>query len=247
MTLKDSINRFRAMRVRQTSRYWQATAEIPSALYPYWKRTALFEFKGIPQDAFFFARATEGLLTFFDCVRASGKPCALPSAAADSVWHAWIALAPASLDAFCVKHFGRTIPHVEAAEMDAPMGLALANCLVAARTLEGKNPAKPSVPRLFALDRELRMPGGLCYQLALGDVACGRLDRSGKLEGELCHPEGLAVAQLLAAGLITQSSYDQSIQKLKRDGGGCGSGACGCGGDGGGSCGAGCGGGCGGD
>ena len=89
-TLRNNIDRFRAMRVRQKSRYWQATAEIPATLYPYWKRSAQFEFKGIPRDAFFFARATEGLLTFFDCMRASGKPCALPSAAADSVWHAWM-------------------------------------------------------------------------------------------------------------------------------------------------------------
>jgi hypothetical protein len=223
MTLLNSINRFRAMRVRQTSRYWQASAEIPSALYPFWKRTAPFEFKDIPLDVFFFARATEGLLTFFDCVRASGKPCALPSAAADSVWHAWIALDPASLDAFCGKHFGKAIPHVEAADMDAPLSRALANCLVAARTLEGKNPASPSVPRLFALDRKLRMPGGFCYQLAQGELACGRLDRKGRLEGEVSCPEGLGCAQLLAAGLVTQS-YAQSVRMPKSNGAGCGGG-----------------------
>ncbi len=53
MTLMNQIDRYRAMRVRQKSRYWHAIADIPAALYPYWKRTALFEFKGIPQDAFF--------------------------------------------------------------------------------------------------------------------------------------------------------------------------------------------------
>lgn len=86
--LQNHINRWRAMRVRHKSHFWRATADIPPALYQYWQRSAQFEFKGIPRDAFFFARTTEGLLTFFDCVRTSGKPCALPSAAADSVWHA---------------------------------------------------------------------------------------------------------------------------------------------------------------
>lgn len=53
MTLMNQIDGVRAMQVRQNSRYCEATAQIPSTLYAYWKRTALFEFKGIPQDAFF--------------------------------------------------------------------------------------------------------------------------------------------------------------------------------------------------
>jgi hypothetical protein len=51
--LLNHIDSWRAMRVRHMSRYWQATADIPFTLYPYWKRTAQFEFKGIPRDAFF--------------------------------------------------------------------------------------------------------------------------------------------------------------------------------------------------
>lgn len=249
-TLRKHLDRFRAMRVRQTSRYFRATAEIPATLYPYWKRSAQFEFKGIPRDAFFFARATEGLLTFFDCVRASGKPCALPSAAADSVWHAWTRMAPASLDAFCIKHFGRVIPHVEGQEMGSRMEPALANCLVTARRLEKRHLVRPSVPRLFALDADLGMPGGFGYQLAQGRVACQRLDEEGRPAGERIYPPGLGGAELLGAGLVTQSALDQHLKRVKSDGGGSvGDGStCGTGGscDGGGACGSSCGSGCGG-
>ncbi|MES2019501.1 MAG: hypothetical protein V4484_23665 [Pseudomonadota bacterium] len=244
--LWDSIDSLRAMRVRYGSRYWNATADVPATLYPYWKRTAQLEFKGIPQDAFFFARATEGLLTFFQCVRISGKPCALPSAAADSVWHAWARLAPQSLDAFCIKHFGKVIPHVEAEAMAAQMAGALATCMVTARGLEGRNPVRVSVPGLFALDRKLRMPGGYGYQLDKGEVAFRRLDGQGAPEGEMHHPQGLIAAQLLATGVITQAAYDASIKK-PQDGGACGSGcASACDGGGGAACGSSCGSGCGG-
>lgn len=244
--LLSTIDRLRATRVRQTSRYWQATADIPATLYPFWKRTAQFEFKGIPRDAFFFARATEGLLTFFDCVRASGKPCALPSDAADSVWHAWIRMAPASLDTFCVKHFGRAIPHVEAAEMGTQMESALANCMVTARRLENRDLARPSVPRLFALDADLGMPGGFGYRLAQGRVAWRQLDQQGRPVGETFHPP----VALLGAGLVTQSWFDWNAKRAKNDGGACASAGitCGTGGgcDGGSACGSSCGSGCGG-
>lgn len=243
MTLMNQIDRYRAMRVRQKSRYWQAIADIPAALYPYWKRTALFEFKGIPQDAFFFARATEGLLTFFDCVAASGRPCALPSAAADSVWHAWIALDKASLDAFCMRHFGKEIPHVEAGAMSPQWDFALANCVVAALRAEGRNPVRMRVPRLFALDRELKMPRGFGYVLDGGRLAFQRLDYQGRPEGTLSYPDGLSLAQLQAAGLVTQAGAVQGAKRSGGDGGGCGSSCCGDGG----GCGSSCGGGCGGD
>ncbi|MES2758620.1 MAG: hypothetical protein V4693_14700 [Pseudomonadota bacterium] len=232
-TLVSSIDHLRAARVRHMSCYWRATADIPATLYPYWKRTAHYEFKGIPRGAFFFARATEGLLNFFDCVRTSGKPCALPSAAADSVWHAWAKMAPASLDAFCIKHFGRTIPHLEKAEMGARMDGALANCIAVARQLRGDDPAGRSLPRLFALDASLAMPNGYGYRLVQGQVGCQRLDQQGRAEGMLFYPVGLSAA-------VDVDQHGRS----KHDGSGCGvmssSEAGGC--DGGSSCGSGCGG-----
>lgn len=212
----------------------------------------------------FFASATEGLLDFFDCVRASGKPCVLPSAAADSVWHAWIALDAASLEAFTIRHFGRTIPHVESGAMGADGDFAMANCVVAARRLERRNPFIPCVPRLFALDGYLKMPYGFGYRIERGRLACQRLDQQGRPVGRLWCPDGLSLAQLQAsgliadadAGLVTAAGAGPGVKRSNADGGGCGSfsvgdgGSCdgggGGGGDGGGSgCGGGCGGGCG--
>lgn len=245
----NSIDSLRAIRVRQASRYRKAMADIPAALYTYWKQTAQSEFKGIPQDAFFFASAAEGLLTFFDCVHTSGRRCALPSAAADSVWHAWARLDPAGLGAFCIKHYGSVIPHVAEAEMGAHIEGALATCMVTARELERRDPVKPSLPRLFALDRKLGMPGGYGYQIVLGNVAYLRQGPDGEPEGKLAYTGGLMPAQLLAAGLITQACYENSLKQpanavasFGAAGVACGSSGCGDGGGSGCSCG---GGGCG--
>jgi len=253
-TLLDKIDRFRATRVLEASRYKRAMADIPPTLYAYWKSTAQSEFKGIPSDAFFFARATEGLLVFFDCVRTSGKPCALPSAAADSVWHAWNELSPVQLNRFCKKHFGRAIPHVEAAAMAPEMDQALANSLAAARRLDALPAAGAGIPGLFALDRRLRMPAGYAYSATGGQVAFRHINQHGAEEGKRHLPAALAPAAMLAAGLISAEEYQVSLQKAHPDGSGCGagcgstasdSGACDSGGGCGSSCGSGCGGGCG--
>lgn len=244
--LLNRIDRLRALRVRHLSRYSRAMADIPPTLYPYWKRTAHFEFKGIPRDAFFFARAADGLLAFFDCVRRSDRACALPSMAADSVWHAWIRMTPEGIDAFCVKHFGRTVPHLEGVAMAVPMEEALANCLVRARALESVPTARLSVPQLFGLDLKLRMPGGFGYTRWGRGLAWRRLDRAGRPAGEFFPQEQFEPAALLAAGLISQAEFADCADRTRPgDGGGCGSYAGGSGCDGGG--GDGCGGGCGGD
>jgi hypothetical protein len=241
--LLNRIDTFRAVRVRHMSRYREAMADIPLRLYPYWKRSAQDEFEGIPQDAFFFARAAEGLLTFFDCVRRSERPCGLPSRAADSVWHAWLRLSPASLDAFCLKHFGRTIPHVEGVAMIGGMEDALANTLVQARRLEGMPAADLSVPRLFGLDLKLRMPGGFGYSKAGTLLAYQHMNQSGRLAGEIYHPGHFVAVELLALGLIAQRDVDEHQQRVKSrgDGAGCGSSGASCDGGDGGGCGGGCG------
>jgi hypothetical protein len=228
--LLQGMNGLRAWRVGRQSRYRAAMADLPPTLYPFWKRSAAFEFKGIPQDVFFFARAAEGLLAFFDCVRQSGKPCALPSKAADSVWHAWEKMAPADLAAFCKKHYGRSIPHVEAAGMRTDMVGALATSLVQSRAAEGLDPAGLNVPKLFSLDRRLGMPGGYAYRLAGGKFAFSNMDGAGKPLGDLRYPAALAAASLLAAGLVTQQAYDETLRKQQDTGGSsCGSTGSSCG------------------
>lgn len=228
-TLLHNINEYRARRLSGTSAYREAMQDLPLTLYPYWKRTARYEFKGIPQDAFFFTLAAEGLLMFFDCVARSGKPCALPSRAADSVWHAWARMSPSGLDAFCLKHFGRTIPHVEAAAMEAQMEDALANCLVQARQLAALPLAGTGLPPLFALDRKLKMPGGFAYRMVSGQVAFAPMNRHGKPEGDVFFPSRLAPVELLMAGLITQSAYDAYVRRATTNGTACGTGGSACG------------------
>ncbi|WP_157778373.1 hypothetical protein [Massilia violaceinigra] len=252
----NHINTYRAARIKHQSPYRAEMADLPATLYPFWKRSAQHEFKGIPQDAFFFARAAEGLMAFFDCVRDSGLPCGLPSMAADSVWHAWMRLSPTGLNAFCRKHFGRVIPHVEALDMAGGMEGALAACLVRARRIERMPAAGPNLPHLFALDRMLAMPGGCGYLLFNGQVASLALDARGRAVGVPAYAASLCPERLLGAGLISEDEYRRYARKATPAAGatgGCGTGdrhfpcgteACEGAGDAAGD--AGCGGGCGG-
>lgn len=243
--LLNKIDSVRTTYLYQHSTYHTALADLPPGLFHHWQTTASLEFKGIPRDAFFFARAAEGLMMFFDCVRHSGKPCGLPSKAADSVWHAWTAFAPAHLERFCLKRFGRAMPHLEDAAMNISMDAALANTLVSARALEALPAAGLNVPRLFSLDRRLRMPKGYAYSLVRGQVGHRRMTWQGSGEGEVFFLASLLPAQLLAAGLISQLDYDAGIKRAESNNGGCGSGCGSSASDGGGGCGSSCGGGCG--
>jgi len=245
----ERVQEWRAGWITQRSRYSKQLDELPPNLYSYWKSSAKNETDGIPGDAVFFARSAQALLAFFDCVRSSGKPCALPSRAADSVWHAWQRLAPLKLEAFCRKHYGRDIPHLERASMPGRMDQALAASLVRSRELEGIRPEGPRLPSLFLLDRKLKMPHGFGYILHKGRPSYAQLDGRGRLMQPLSSPPALAAAGLLAAGFITQAVYDEYLQRMaqRNDGSACGSG-CGSsvncdGGSGDSSCGSSCGGG----
>jgi hypothetical protein len=257
--LKSKIVNVRAHMVIRDSSYRPQLEDLPDELFTYWKNTAHKEFPGIPSDAIFFARAAEGLLMFFDIVRNSERACGLPSKAADSVWHAWSAMSQAQLDRYCCKHFARAIPHLEAGQMAITMDLALATSLVAARKLDGLVLASCTVPRLFGLDRRLKMPGGFAYRVSGGELGFSQINQRGIAEAKMQFPFWFNNAELLAAGLITQSAYDAQLlkKKARQDGAACGSGfsnsscdlgsaadSCDAGG-GGSSCGSSCGGGCG--
>lgn len=190
------------------STYASVLADVPAALFPHWARTAHEEFPGIPRDASFYAQSAEGLMMFFDCAAAAGKTCALPSRAADSVWHAWARLDAAGLEGFCIRHFGRTIAHVERARMQrGEMAQALAVCLVQARRRASKPAAGPELPRLFTLDARLGMPRGAGYGVIGGMVACSELDELGQQDGRPSFPRALAPQALLRAGLISEAEY----------------------------------------
>jgi hypothetical protein len=244
------LNELRAARLRRTSPWQAELADLPAGLQSYWRASAPREYKGIRTDAFFFARAAEGLLRFFDAVRHSGRPCALPSEAADSVWHAWLRWNPVSLERFCLRHFGTTVPHVERAAL---VGNALLHTFAACRTRDGIRPGSMRLPALFGLDARLRMPGGHGYWSRGGEIVHARLNERGRGRWRARpHPE-LALTVLYAAGLVDVGILAAHLRRRDTvaDGGSCGGMACadGGGGDGGcdgSSCGSSCGSGCGG-
>lgn len=190
------------------SRYADALRDVPRDLLSFWRKTAPAGFPGTPVPARFYARALEALLMFFDCASRSAWPCGLPSRAADSVWHAWMQMDHDNLNRFCRRHFGRTIPHVESGDMDGRMGNALGACLVEARKRDFQRPAAPSLPRLFTIDRELRMPLGFGYTIEHGMVAWSTLDEAGLPHGPIHYPDHLSPNGLFDAGLISESEYD---------------------------------------
>lgn len=211
------------MNVRETPRavewefaqstYAAVLADVPAALFSHWAQTAHEEFPGIPRNAAFFALAAEGLMMFFDCVAAAGKTCALPSRAADSVWNAWSRMDAAGLEGFCIRHFGRSIPHVERGRMqDGEMGRALAVCLVQARRRASQPAAGSHLPRLFSLDSQLDMPRGAGYRIIGGLVACSVLDELGSLEDKVGFPAELTPHALYFAGLVSEAEYDEAAR-----------------------------------
>jgi hypothetical protein len=250
------FSKWRAMQYLIDSRYRTALAELPVGLEAYWRHSAPQEYQGIRTDAFFFVRAAEGLMMFFNAVRRCDQPCALPSEAADSVWHAWLRWNPIGLDAFCRSHFGKTVPHVERAGLGTG---PLANTLVTSRSLEGIDAHGPHLPALFGLDARLRMPNGHGYWTRGGEVVYARLNGKGRcVVHAQVHPE-LAVNALVAAGLVSGPVLAERLRQQQQAAGdagyGCGAfgdtAACsdaggGDGGGDGGGCGSSCGGGCGG-
>ncbi|MCH8619703.1 hypothetical protein [Undibacterium sp. TS12] len=261
--IKNKISQLRVKSIIFHSPHRQALSEIPDAVMTYWQIKAKKEFPGIPSDAVFFIRAAEGLMEFFECVKRSKRPCALPSKAADSVWHVWNSWSSINLDCFCQKHFGCTIPHVEAEKMDGPLDLALAATLVETRYMERLMPASVTVTRLFALDRKLKMPGGFAYKISRQQVGFQNMNERGKGKGHMIFPASFSIIELAAAGLITAEVYEEAMRQQAKaqaaansGGSSCGSGFSDSGGSsscdagsgdcGGSSCGSSCGGGCGG-
>lgn len=105
------------------------------------------------------------------------------------------------------------------------MRSALANCLVAARGVDGLPLAGPNVPRLFSLDRRLHMPNGYDYFLARGQTGHRRMTGQGRGKGQVFFLERLAPSQLLAAGLVSPAAHDACVrQGESKSEGSCGAG-----------------------
>lgn len=246
------IDKVRAQRHIRQSRYRPQFEDIPAGLFPFWQRNSGREFAGIPTDRLFFIRAATGLMRFFEVAADRRQPCALPSLAADSVWHAWTAWDPVNLEHFCRWHFGRPIRHLPNAELDA---LALPRALVGCRVLEGVPPQGPALPALFGLDFALRMPSGYHYAVEGVNVFYTPMNPDGQSPGRGFQHGDLTLDALLGANLISAAQHADALRSRAqgdRQGGSMNGGGSGGDGDGidcdsDGSGGGGCGGGCGGD
>ena len=125
--------RFRQQLHRHCAAAIRAAEQIPLTVRAAWARSAPDEFPGLAVDDAAWLRCSTGLAQFFEACRlqqAQG-PCALPSKAADSVWHAWLRHDPAGLAAWQLRHFGRAVEHREAEALGAPLDARLARAWAA--------------------------------------------------------------------------------------------------------------------
>lgn len=200
----DWIDGLRVRRDLRRSRNRQPLEQIAPALYACWQRSAAQEFPGMPAQRASFYRAASGLFDFFQVASLRGQPCALPSLAADSVWHAWLQWDADDLARFCRRHFNQAIAHLPQSELGPA---ALVQTLVGCRFLEGARAHGPGLPQLFGLDASLRVPNGHGYWIDKGDIVYRRLDAAGRRSGKATvHPD-LTLQALFAAGLIGEATY----------------------------------------
>lgn len=109
----------------------------------------------------------EGLRDYFKFSLHAKGMLSMPSQAVDEAWHAFI-LSTKAYDRFCQRAFGKFLHHHPAETMASPTQATrgIKRIWNLACRKENINPSSPQrLPRLFALDSELKIPGGLVYAL----------------------------------------------------------------------------------
>lgn len=215
LTQSRAESAWREVLQRAPAVYW-AAEQIPDGIRLAWRRDAHDEFAGLRTDRQAWAYAACALAQFFEACRlqaetaGGAQPCALPSRAADSIWHVWLRVDAAGLASWQRACFGRVLPHVEADELGAPLEESLARTWACACRTESQLPRPRYLPLLFAVDGRLGVPGGWAYRHdpARGGFVHQDLDRQGRPAGELHSHAGLAVAAVLGLGLLTQAERE---------------------------------------
>ncbi|KAH9258644.1 hypothetical protein BASA81_003146 [Batrachochytrium salamandrivorans] len=208
---------------------------IPKELEAHWGRQT--EFPGIPKEAF--PKALLGLVLYFDLASKSPsnrQQTALPSVAADSVWHAWMDWDKINntqtLREFSTQRFGGEMSHLEAVEFNLPPALLetfARNC-----EWERKSLTWGEIPTLFDLDFSLRVPFGFAYERTPQGIAMCVLDELGNKPPKVeLHPT-LTEWEMYKAGLIAVKPLVCTLPLGRNIGAGCGAK---CGGNCGGKCG----------
>jgi len=104
---------------------------------------------------------------FLVAQRAKRRPVSMPSRIVDDAWHEFIIDTRAYRE-FCRRAFGHPFDHVPAEAMRSPLqaqeGIRRAWRLACAlEWLDARRPTR--LPRLFALDARLAVPGGFVYAI----------------------------------------------------------------------------------
>lgn len=234
-----------------------AAAQIPPEVHAAWMQGSQEELPGLRVDALAWQQCSVALAQFFEACRLQHGhgPCALPSKAADSVWHVWLAVDPQGLAAWQTRYFDHTVAHHAADVLGGSLDDSIARTWMGACRSEGLSPLGPRLPLLFGLDAQLGLPTGWAYRWAAQGLVHRPIDAWGRPGGSPILHAAATGAGLVALGLLSEAE----LQALRRqgvtsgsscgggsvDGSSCdagsdgGSGGCG----GGSSCGSGCGGG----
>ncbi|MCE4555260.1 hypothetical protein [Pelomonas cellulosilytica] len=196
-----------------------AAMQIPEAVRAAWAHHGGDEFPGLRLDGDTWLRCTLGLAQFFEACRLQPGACALPSKAADSVWHVWLALDPQGLAAWQQRCFGRVVDHREAQGLGVPLDEALARTWVGACRSEGVSPLGPRLPLLFALDGLLGLPTGWAYRHEAGQLVHRQIDGFGRAGGSAVVHAAAGGGSLVALGLLSHAEYQALRARREGDSG----------------------------
>ncbi|RTL46960.1 MAG: hypothetical protein EKK53_01090 [Burkholderiales bacterium] len=204
-----------------------AATEIPASVRAAWAQQAPDECPGLRVDDDAWLRCSLALAQFFEACRLqqSHGACALPSKAADSVWHVWLATDPASLAAWQQRYFDLAVPHREAAALGAPLDDCLARTWVGACSSEGLSPLGPRLPLVFALDGMLAVPTGWAYRFERPGLVHRDIDGFGRTQGSGVLHAAVAGSALVGMGLLAEAELQAwRRQQASSGGSSCGSG-----------------------
>ncbi len=182
-----------------------AARQIPPLVRAAWQTEVAETLPGMGVDEATWVRCAAGLAQFFEASRLQrdAGPCALPSRAADSVWHAWLKVDPAGLADWQQRFFGRVIEHRESADLGAPEDDCLARTWAAACRSEGRSALAARLPLVFALDAQLRPPTGWAYAFERGHLVHREIDGFGETRGVGVQHMALGGSGLAALGLLS--------------------------------------------
>lgn len=182
---------------------------------------------------------------FAACLAAKHLPVRMPSAAVDVAWHAFI-LNSREYQSYCQTVFGRYLHHApdEAQKPNPKKALrAMSTTWRFCCVYQGINPKKATtVPLLFAIDEDLKIPDGYRYTLdkhkkntaKKNTTAVGDIGGPVCIDGDNRSDRVISVSSFVAADGSYHDSNDTSVVSVftdiagdiggGSDGGGCGGG-----------------------